>query len=150
MKKLLFGLGLAMFSQVLFANGEVWKGSGTVYNQNGLELGNYLVAVENETINENTRESQIKVTLEDGRVIEDHCVHTYLGVSWKSECESSFGGGVCLGDGICQMFLGEDGLNGFASTIIFDSDSQFRQVRTELVNGVAIRFYKEKLFKLSN
>jgi hypothetical protein len=146
MKKLLITLAL-IASQSGFAATSVWEGPGLLFDANGNPAGHYNVLVER-TKSGNQVKSSITVKLPDGTTQQHQCLATESAENrWKSTCDHGKGGGSCFGDGLCISYEEDGNGKSYATTIIFDGPSQMRLLRTELRNGQAFRFFREKLYK---
>ncbi len=128
---------------------EVWKGSGAVFDQNGKQLASYELEVSIEEKSPGLRNRLVKVTMADGSVDEIVCSMRGDDDAWSVSCESDAtttkGGGYCFGEGLCQEYEEVSPTHAFATTVIEDDDNGLRLMRTELRNGVAVAFYREKL-----
>lgn len=147
MKTLFIALALTLSAPAFAATTEIWEGSGTHFNIDGNPEGTYGLKVEN-TSNGKATQSHVTVTLPDGSIRKHQCSMTYSSDSrWKSECDNGFGGGQCLGDGLCASYIEDSNGKAYAMTIVMDSPTAMRLLRTELKNGHAVRFFREKLQK---
>ncbi len=144
---LLFWIGLS--AQAVFASTkESWSGTGALFDLHGKNLGNYTLAMEN-IKNNSDIQSQVIVSLADGKTLTYNCqIKKETPDSWSSQCDHGKGGGRCLGEGLCISYekTTEAGI-AFATTIIKDGPSDLRLLRTELQNGQAVKFFREKLHK---
>ncbi len=147
MKKLILTIAMIAPQQTLAATTDIWEGSGSLFDTKCNPTGTYSLVVEN-TKNGNQIQSNVTVILPDGSVHKKHCLMTESSSeSWKSECDNGKGGGHCFGEGLCVSYV-EDGTGkAYATTIAMDGPSDMRLLRTELQNGQAVRFFREKLHK---
>ena len=126
-----------------------WYGSGAVYSLEGKALGDYRVEMANTLTSPREMKSEITVTRLDGTLIQrlnqtikdtDH--------GFTSDSEQGQGGGFCLGEGMCMSYVGSQTARAFASTLVVDPPSALRILRTELQNGKAVQFYREKYVRI--
>ncbi len=149
MKKTILTLALALtLSRAAFAqNTDVWTGPGSLFDVQGKSLGNYNLVVER-TKSGSQILSLITVTLPDGAIQKQQCSITETSATaWKSECDHGKGGGHCFGEGLCISYEENSMGRAFSTTIVMDGADNMRLVRTELQNGRAVRFFREKLQK---
>ena len=125
---------------------DIWEGPGQLFDLNGQPAGAYNLVVE-VTKNGVQTETHVKVALSDGTQIQRTCTSTSLGVGWSSKCDYGTGGGYCFGEGLCLSYEEDASGRAFATTIVMDGPNDMRLVRTELQNGQAVRFFREKLHK---
>ena len=146
MKKLALLLTLVIAQQAA-ATTTIWKGEGALFNINGKSEGQYELTVTNNKTGDVT-ESNIQIKTANGSVIDLQCTNTAgKDESWSSQCGHGKGGGRCLGEGLCISYLEESSGKAFATTIAMDGPTDMRLLRTELQNGKAVRFFREKLHK---
>lgn len=146
MKHLTLTLALVL-AQHCIAAADVWKGEGSLFKLNGESEGSYSLTVKN-TRNGSVTESEITVALANGAIINLQCTNTAgEGESWSSLCGHGKGGGRCLGEGLCISYLEGESGKAFATTIAMDGPSDMRLLRTELKDGKAVRFFREKLHR---
>lgn len=120
---------------------ETWQGRGAVFDAEGHALGNYDVRMEKRR-REGGLDIHVVVSLPDGREMTfDQSVEGPR-ERFAIHGTSGEGGGFDLGEGVMMTYV-EGGGKSFAQTIIRDSDTRQRMVRTELENGEAVRFYRE-------
>jgi len=125
-----------------------WQGNGAVFSVEGKQLSTYTVEMINTAVNEHEVSSQIIVNLPDGtqKIFSQIMQDTSKGFSLVSDFGK--GGGYCLGEGLCLAYVGAgDGKNDSAMTIVIDSPTVERIVRTELKDGNAIQIFREKYLK---
>lgn len=139
-------LVMILTSYAASASIETWEGQGDFFNLNGDLVSSYSLKVENNKTSPDQTESQITITLSDGTVRTDKCSISYGKKGWTSQCSNTQGGGQCYGQGLCQSYM-ENGNTAYATTIVMDGPKQMRLLRTQLVNGEAASFSREKLFK---
>lgn len=147
MKKLLIALILMASSAAFAAKTEVWEGPGTLFDDQGKVVSSYHLVVEN---TKNGREilSHVTVTFPDGTERKSQCRMTETGQKgWVSDCDHGKGGGACFGEGLCESYEEDSTGRAFASTIVMDGSANMRLLRTELKNGRAVHFFREKLQK---
>lgn len=146
MKKLAALLTLVIVQQAA-AGTSVWKGEGALFGINGTSQGEYELTVTN-TKSGDVTESNIHIKTAEGSVIDLQCTNTAGSEdSWSSLCGHGKGGGSCFGEGLCISYLDSGNGKAFATTIVMDGAADMRLLRTELQNGKAVRFFREKLHK---
>jgi hypothetical protein len=146
MKKLAVILTLVVAHQAT-ATTSIWKGEGSMFNQTGTNVGQYELTVTNNK-NAEVTESKIQIKTANGNLIEMLCTNTEnKDGGWASICGQSKGGGRCFGEGLCISYSEDGNGKAYATTIVMDGASDMRLLRTELENGKAIRFFREKLHK---
>lgn len=146
MKTLAALLTLVIVQQAA-AGTSVWKGEGALFGTNGTNQGEYELTVTN-TKNGDVTESKIHIKTAEGSVIDMQCTNTAAdNGSWSSQCNHGKGGGSCFGEGLCISYLDSGSGKAFATTVVMDGASDMRLLRTELQNGKAVRFFREKLRK---
>lgn len=147
MKNTLVLTALLLVAQTTFAaTTDIWEGSGTLFNLQADPVSDYQLVVEN-TKSPLQTDSHVTVTLKDGTVIHQNCVHKDTPKGFQTTCDKSSGGGFCMGEGLCMSYVADQAGKAFATTIIKDGASDMRLVRTELKNGQAVQFFREKLHK---
>lgn len=145
MKKVIV-LIATLVSSAAFAGTDVWEGSGSLFDLQGQPAGDYQLVVEN-TTSGNEIQNLVTVTLADGSFKKLQCIMTKSGDGWTSICDQGQGGGHCFGEGLCISYVADATGKAFATTIVMDGPSDMRLLRTELQNGQAVRFFREKLHK---
>lgn len=90
------------------------------------------------------------VTLPSGIESQHQCTTSKMIKGWSTQCQNGSGGGLCFGDGLCQSYIENASGQAFATTVIMDKDNSMRLLRTELANGEAVHFFRERLFKQTN
>ncbi|MBK9321612.1 MAG: hypothetical protein IPM97_01410 [Bdellovibrionaceae bacterium] len=153
MKKLIFTIALVASQHTFAGSTDIWEGSGALFDLQGTETGKYDLVVENSK-NGSQIQSNVTVTLPDGTTQKHQCLLTGTGQKgWKSECDNSDsigagnGGGQCFGEGLCISYDEHSTGKSYATTIIMDGSTDMRLLRTEVQNGKAVRFFREKLHK---
>ena len=129
------------------ASGPVlWQGKGATFNRNREQTSEYRIEVYRTEVDGTKGLSQAKVYLSNGTLIfNETCETTKTKTGWISDCKVRKGGGYCFGDGLCMDYTEDQNQHGFATTIIMDGPNSMRLLRTELVKGQAVRFFREKL-----
>ncbi len=150
MKKLFLTIA-TLTTQATFAatvaTTDIWEGSGALFDLNGKANGTYVLVVENAK-NDDKIQSNVTVTLPDVSVRKEQCLMTKTNnENWKFECNNGKGGGHCFGEGLCISYIETTEGKAYATTIVMDSSSEMRLLRTELKDGKAVRFFREKLHK---
>lgn len=129
---------------------ETWSGEGTLFDRAGKPLGRYGLTLVRTPVKAGVVRHTVTVELPAGKIREMRCTLTLDGESWTSSCaDGRQGGGRCFGDGMCLDYLSGPGGQAFATTIAFDGDDRMRMLRTELVEGEAVRFFRETLRRVS-
>lgn len=147
MKALVLGLILAATQNSFAASTDTWEGPGSLFDTKGSEISTYNLVVEN-TKNGNQIQSNVTVTLPDGSVQKQQCKMTETAQDqWTSECDHGKGGGHCFGEGLCISYEEDSAGKAYATTIVMDGPADMRLLRTELQNGQAVHFFREKLHK---
>lgn len=128
-------------------NVESYRGEGTLFSDKRQVIGKYSLELTRAKAAQNVIQQKVVVKLPDGRTETRECrIFQADGAeSWRSECEGGTGGGHCFGDGLCIDYLSMEGGRSFATTIAMNDDGSMRLLRTELVDGKAVRFYRESL-----
>lgn len=145
MKKLMIALVLVASPAAFAAKSDVWEGPGTMFDDQGKVVSNYHLVVEN-TKNGSGTVSNVTVTLPDGSERKSQCRMTETGEKgWASDCDHGKGGGACFGEGLCESYEEDATGHAFATTIVMDGSKGMRLLRTELKNGRAVHFFREKL-----
>lgn len=146
--KFLFLILTALASQAAYsANTDIWEGSGALFDLSGNQTGTYNLQVEKTHLGNKTQ-ADVTVTLPNGTIYKHQCIMSDSNqTSWTSVCDHGKGGGHCFGEGLCISYE-EDGTGkAYATNITLDGSSDMRLLRTELLNGKAVRFFREKLHK---
>lgn len=127
---------------------QVWQGTGQLFSAEGKAAGAYRLELVRKRAEDGLLQT-VRVFLPDGQIQTLQCEITEEGEAWSSVCGHGRGGGRCFGDGLCLDYLTDDKGRAFATTIVFDDDDSMRLLRTELLRGEAIRFYREKLERVA-
>ena len=147
MKKLIIALALVASPATFAASTDIWEGPGSLFDVQGNPLSTYSLVVEN-IKNGNQIQSNVTVTLPDGTIHKQQCLMTETSQDgWKSDCDHGKGGGHCFGEGLCISYEEDSTGKAYATTIVMDGPTDMRLLRTELQNGQAVRFFREKLHK---
>lgn len=147
MKSLICALALFASQNTFAITTNIWEGPGSLFDAHGNLSGSYNLVVEN-TQTGNKIKSNVTVTLADGRVHKQQCLMTETGKdSWESNCDHGKGSGHCFGEGLCVSYEENSTGKAYATTIVMDGPSDMRLLRTELLNGKAVQFFREKLHK---
>jgi hypothetical protein len=150
MKTLLLIAGLLVSSSSFAASTDVWEGPGALFDVKGNPTGTYQLVVENNKTDSLTL-TNIVITLPDGSTQKEQCTMTETSDrGWVSKCGFGSGGGSCFGDGMCIDYEADSSGHAFATTLVMDGANDMRLLRTELQDGKAVRFYREKLHKKAN
>jgi hypothetical protein len=129
------------------ASVDVWEGPGAQFDVSGNATSTYDLVVENERIGDQIQ-SHVTIALPGGTTLKQQCLMTKTSAdAWSSTCDHGVGGGRCFGEGLCISYESAPAGKAFATTIVFDGASEMCLLRTELQNGQAVRFYREKLHK---
>jgi hypothetical protein len=147
MKKLILTLAMISSSYAFASTTDIWEGPGTQFDAHGKATGNYNLVVQNVTTGTQIQ-STVTITLADGTVKTEQCQITNDSAGgWKSLCGTFQGGGGCFGEGMCASYEADANGHAFATNVAIDGASDLRMLRTELQNGQATGFYREKLHK---
>ncbi|MBX9767182.1 MAG: hypothetical protein K2X47_07925 [Bdellovibrionales bacterium] len=147
MKTLILTLTALLAQTSLAGTPDIWEGDGALFEVHGKPAVTYHLVVEN-TKTADITNTNVTVTLPDGTAIKQQCVMTERTPGkWSSECDHGKGGGSCFGEGLCISYEEDAMGRAFATTIVMDGPSDMRILRTELQNGQATRFFREKLHK---
>ena len=123
-----------------------YTGAGATFSRDGVEITPYQIEMVRTAVGDKTLESRGKITLPNGQVHEFFQRLTETERGFYIESDHGNGGGYCFGEGLCQSYIG-DQAHGFAIAIALDGSTSFRAMITELENGRAVRFIREKLTK---
>jgi hypothetical protein len=126
---------------------EVWKGSGTLFDRKRNAIAEYRLEMYRTTVSPTVQLREVRVYLPGGRLKKMTCRTRNTDKGWTSDCGESRGGGACFGDGLCIDYAVEEGGRAFATTIVMDGKDTMRLLRTELVHGKAVRFFRERLVR---
>jgi hypothetical protein len=149
--KILFCLTLCLvLSGVAAANplGGIgtWRGSGTVFDTAGREVGSFKVELARTAVDANIVEAKGQVTFENGqRFPIEQRITSHGGNTFKLETPSGKGGGLCVGEGLCQSYEDVGGDKAYATTLVIDGRDRMRLITTELDHGRAVRFTRQAL-----
>jgi hypothetical protein len=147
MKSLIMALALIGAQSSFAATTDVWEGPGALFDLQGNSISTYTLLVEN-TKNGSQIQSNVTITLPDGTTQKEQCLMTETGANhWTSKCDYGSGGGSCFGEGMCISYEADANGKAFATTIAMDGPNDMRLLRTELKNGQAVQFFREKLHK---
>ncbi|MBK7959922.1 MAG: hypothetical protein IPK04_01035 [Bdellovibrionales bacterium] len=147
MKKLLFAIALIASQRTFAGSTDIWEGPGALFDLQGKETGKYDLVVVNAKNGSQIR-SNITVTLPDGSVQRHQCLMTETSHDgWQSKCDNGDGGGHCFGEGLCISYVEDTTGKSYSTTIVMDGSVDMRLLRTELQDGKALRFFREKLHK---
>ncbi len=145
MKTILFSLMLGTSHLAFAKTVQTWQGPGSTFDLQGQVTSSYELTVEN-TKNEGQTDTRVTIAFPDGRKIEKQCLMTEkTKESWTVQCDHGNGGGQCFGEGLCISYEADANGHAFATTIIVDGENDMRLLRTELQDGKAVRFFREKL-----
>lgn len=133
------------------ALGDVWTGSGSLYDGNRNLIGTYELTLSMEIAANGSRTTAVKVTQPDGTEKLINCQSKGSENKWSKTCDNgTAGGGYYFQDGLISEYVeNAEGL-GYAITIIYDSENEMRLLRTELRDNEASRFFVESLTKVSS
>lgn len=121
---------------------QTYSGTGTIMDTEGQPLGEYTVDL---TRRPDGPDHVIDITihLPDGSTREVHQrMSPDEGHGFSLESEGASGGGLDLGEGLLTTYTTSEDGTAHASTIALDEDGM-RVVRYELVDGEAVRIYRE-------
>ncbi len=150
MKKVIFAALTALWTGGI-AVADVWTGTGSLYDGNRNLIGSYDLTVNIETAADGSRTSDIKVSLPDGTEKLIHCQSQGPENKWSKTCDDGMaGGGYYFEKGLISEYVENTAGKAQATTIIFDSETSMRLLRTELIGNDATRFYVESLTKVSS
>jgi hypothetical protein len=146
MKNVLLAV-LLLAGAIAHADGGVgsWKGSGTTFDAQGEELGDFTVELTQTAVDAHTVELRGKVTLASGQVIPLQQRRTMNGRTFQLESNRGKGGGACFGAGLCTSYEDVGDGHAYATTIVLDGSDQMRLLITELDHGKAVRFMRQSL-----
>ncbi|MBT4762728.1 MAG: hypothetical protein HOO06_13605 [Bdellovibrionaceae bacterium] len=149
MKNILIIIGIMMITNhsVAAASVEIWEGDGVLFNSERKVISNYKLTVQNIELSDKVTQSNVTVKLPDGSVRKYQCTNTYGEKGWSTQCDDGEGGGYCFGQGLCQSYISHSNGNSFATTIVKDGPKNMRLLRTQLEEGRATGFFREKLHK---
>ena len=147
MKTLILAMTLIVSQHSFAASTDIWEGPGSLFDVKGNPTSTYNLVVEN-TKNGNQIQSNVTVTLPNGTTQQQQCLMTETSQDgWTSKCDHGNGGGHCFGEGLCISYEEDSSGKAYATTIVMDGPSDMRLLRTELLNGQAVQFFREKLHK---
>jgi hypothetical protein len=124
---------------------ELWQGQGVLFDRSNRPIRNYRLEVYRTEVSATKSLTEVKIFLPDGTVKNESCETTKTAGGWVSDCKLRKGSGACFGDGLCIDYSEDRSGHAFATTIVMDGQDAMRLLRTELVNGKAVRFFREKL-----
>jgi len=147
MKTLILAMTLIASQHSFAGSTDVWEGPGSLFDVKGNATSTYNLVVEN-TKSGSQIQSNVTVTLPDGTTHKQQCLMTETSQDgWTSKCDHGNGGGPCFGGGFCISYVSNSTGKAYATTIVMDGPSDMRLLRTELQNGQAVQFFREKLHK---
>ncbi|MGZ3688832.1 MAG: hypothetical protein ACXWP5_11485 [Bdellovibrionota bacterium] len=126
-----------------------WNGTGATYSIDGTEEGEYQVQLVNVPGAQGGVDSSITVTIPNYKTL--HFTQTMRDTpkGFSITSDQGSGGALCVGEGLCEGFLGQDG-NGIAMTTISDGPDTLRILKTQLENGKAVRIMREKYVRAAS
>lgn len=137
------------FPSTLFTSG-TWKGDGALFDRDGKWLSNYSFEVINTQLSPNEFKSEVTVHLPDGKVLQVSQTMTKTGEnSFGIVSTQGNGGGYCFGEGLCQLYISMGNGHGIAITNVSDGDDKMRCMKTELKDGEAIHFFRDKMERVN-
>ena len=123
-----------------------WTGTGTTYSPGGEAFGDFTIELTRAAVDAQTVQAHGTITLEDGSVMTfDQTFTSDGGSTFRIESPRGQGGGVCLGDGLCQSYEDDGGGAGYATTMIVDGPDRLRVLVTQLQDGRAVRLVRQTL-----
>ena len=124
-----------------------WTGTGVVFNTDGAEVSQYQVEVINTATDDHTLDIKGHVTLADGKVIPITETMRDGDRGFSIVSGLGTGGGYSFGEGMISTYVTDKPGHAYASTIAMDGKDGMRVLVTELQDGKALRFIREKLVR---
>ena len=126
-----------------------WKGQGLVFGLDGKIAGSYKYTAINTAVGDDELLTHVVVKLPDGTQEEyDQKMKDTSENGFVIESKEGHGGGYCFGDGLCESYLDMGQGHGIAINMIMDGKKRMRILKTDLQDGKAVRFFREKLVKV--
>lgn len=148
MKHLLLGTALLLSSSSIALANEVWTGTGELYDAQRRLESTYTIKVESEATSDTTERLTIEVEAGGEVVYSDVCELSKAENMWQKKCRDSEGGGYLFAYGLSQEYVALKSGGAHVTTMIKDSDTKIRILRTELdAASRATRFFSETLEK---
>lgn len=147
MKQFLFGAVLFVSSSSLALAGETWTGTGELYDAQRQLISPYTIELQMEEIADSLERVTVEVKAHGEVVHSDVCEIRKAGDRWGKTCKESEGGGYRFANGLAQEYVELKNGHAYATTMIQDSPTRIRILRTELDGREAVRFFSEVLEK---
>lgn len=145
MKTILLGTALLLSTSSIALANESWRGTGEMYNSQRQLESTYDISVETVDTSETTESVTVEVKVGDQVVYADVCELTKAQNKWRKDCKESHGGGYKFANGLSQEYVELKNGHAYATTMVKDSETKLRILRTELDGNNAVRFFSETL-----
>lgn len=123
-----------------------WKGEGVVYEMDGKE---YPFDIELGIVKLSDHDIRVegKVLLPSGGTKEFTEIMSDCGYGFTISSNLGMGRGRWLGEGLSQSYIEDTAGHAFATTMVRDGENERRVLVTELQNGQAVRFIRQKIVR---
>lgn len=150
MKTILLGTALFVSSSSLALAGETWTGTGELYDAQRQLISPYTITVQTEDVSDSLERVTVEVKAHGEVVHSDVCEIRKAENRWGKTCKDGEGGGYRFANGLGQEYVELKNGHAYATSIIHDSPTRMRLLRTELDGQEAVRFFSEVLEKTAN